>query len=367
MLDHDARALRQPPAPTPRAWRPCSPPRLRVRRAGRVRSTRPAPQRQRLPAGQRAAADGIVGPATAGRLGIWPAPPTRAARDTGPRAPPLPPHERRYDRLRTARCARSRPQRPATTRASPDVTASSRSSPRSATRSPGPTSSSSIDSGNCSKAYQRVQRPARRRRRRTRHRRPARHLGNAAAPAPPGPAHPTPPTGAGQSGRRPPLPLGGCQISTSVRYGTRSADGVCVEQRPRRVRLRLRWPRRVLRHRQRQLAEGLPARPTGSAPTASSARPPAAAWASGSASRRRRRRPHPAPAAEPGAHGLPANSGEGRRVVYHRAQQRIWAVEDDGTVVKTHLRVGTHARAVRRHVQRVLTLDVHVLARRTPT
>ena len=33
---------------------------------------------------------------------------------------------------------------------------------------------------------------------------------------------------------------------------------------------------------------------------------------------------------------LPANSGSGRRVVYSRSQQRVWAVEADGTVVKTH-------------------------------
>jgi lipoprotein-anchoring transpeptidase ErfK/SrfK len=43
--------------------------------------------------------------------------------------------------------------------------------------------------------------------------------------------------------------------------------------------------------------------------------------------------PTPAPA---GAYGLPAGSGSGRRVVYHRGQQRVWAVESDGTVVKTH-------------------------------
>jgi peptidoglycan hydrolase-like protein with peptidoglycan-binding domain len=34
---------------------------------------------------------------------------------------------------------------------------------------------------------------------------------------------------------------------------------------------------------------------------------------------------------------LPANSGTGRRIVYSRAQQRVWAVEADGRVVKTHL------------------------------
>jgi peptidoglycan hydrolase-like protein with peptidoglycan-binding domain len=33
---------------------------------------------------------------------------------------------------------------------------------------------------------------------------------------------------------------------------------------------------------------------------------------------------------------LPDNSGSGRRIVYSRAQQRLWAVEADGTVVKTH-------------------------------
>jgi len=37
----------------------------------------------------------------------------------------------------------------------------------------------------------------------------------------------------------------------------------------------------------------------------------------------------------PGA--LPPNSGEGRRMVYSKTQQRAWAVEADGTVAKTHL------------------------------
>jgi lipoprotein-anchoring transpeptidase ErfK/SrfK len=34
---------------------------------------------------------------------------------------------------------------------------------------------------------------------------------------------------------------------------------------------------------------------------------------------------------------LPANSGSGRRVVYSKPRQRVWTVEDDGTVSKTHL------------------------------
>lgn len=33
---------------------------------------------------------------------------------------------------------------------------------------------------------------------------------------------------------------------------------------------------------------------------------------------------------------LPANSGEGRRAVYSKSLQRVWLVEADGTVVKTH-------------------------------
>lgn len=34
--------------------------------------------------------------------------------------------------------------------------------------------------------------------------------------------------------------------------------------------------------------------------------------------------------------GLPANSGSGRRVVFSRPQQRVWAVDSNGSVVKTH-------------------------------
>ncbi|MFV0306130.1 MAG: peptidoglycan-binding protein [Desertimonas sp.] len=34
--------------------------------------------------------------------------------------------------------------------------------------------------------------------------------------------------------------------------------------------------------------------------------------------------------------GLPSNSGSGRRVVYSRSQQRVWAVDASGVVVKTH-------------------------------
>jgi len=34
---------------------------------------------------------------------------------------------------------------------------------------------------------------------------------------------------------------------------------------------------------------------------------------------------------------LPDNSGSGRRAVYSKSRQRVWAVDSDGTVLKTHL------------------------------
>lgn len=50
---------------------------------------------------------------------------------------------------------------------------------------------------------------------------------------------------------------------------------------------------------------------------------------------------------------LPWNSGSGRRVVYSKTRQRVWAVDSDGTILKTHLvsgrlkwcdpRVGTYS------------------------
>lgn len=38
----------------------------------------------------------------------------------------------------------------------------------------------------------------------------------------------------------------------------------------------------------------------------------------------------------PNPYPVPANSGSGRRIVYSRSQQRIWAVNADGTIAKTH-------------------------------
>ena len=39
----------------------------------------------------------------------------------------------------------------------------------------------------------------------------------------------------------------------------------------------------------------------------------------------------------PDAPPIPEASGEGRRIVYSNRQQRIWLVEEDGAVVKSHL------------------------------
>ena len=44
----------------------------------------------------------------------------------------------------------------------------------------------------------------------------------------------------------------------------------------------------------------------------------------------------PPPTTLPPADALPPNSGEGRRVVYSKSLQRVWTVEADGTVSKTH-------------------------------
>jgi len=46
--------------------------------------------------------------------------------------------------------------------------------------------------------------------------------------------------------------------------------------------------------------------------------------------------PPPAPPPTVATSGLPDNSGAGRRVVYHRGQQRVWLVDASGGVVKTH-------------------------------
>ena len=47
--------------------------------------------------------------------------------------------------------------------------------------------------------------------------------------------------------------------------------------------------------------------------------------------------PPPVPVLEPGdSLDVPVASGEGRRIVYSKGIQRIWLIEDDGTVFDTH-------------------------------
>ena len=38
---------------------------------------------------------------------------------------------------------------------------------------------------------------------------------------------------------------------------------------------------------------------------------------------------------------LPENSGSGRRLVYERRGQRVWAVDDDGTIIRSWLVSGS--------------------------
>lgn len=46
--------------------------------------------------------------------------------------------------------------------------------------------------------------------------------------------------------------------------------------------------------------------------------------------------PPPSPPTTAPLDALPPNSGEGRRIVYSKSLQRVWTVEADGTVSKTH-------------------------------
>ncbi len=148
----------------------------------------------------------------------------------------------------------------------------------------------------------------------------------------PTPAAPAPADPGGEY--RGPLPLGGCAITTVLRLNTVSPDVVCAERVLGGLGYQFAGPDNVfgldswysLKDFQRRnglRADGILGATTGRRMgiwvTATPVAVPAA---------------DPAPAAD--AFGLPANSGSGRRIVYSRAEQRVWAVEADGTVVKTH-------------------------------
>ena len=127
-------------------------------------------------------------------------------------------------------------------------------------------------------------------------------------------------------GGPPPTTTVTCPITVTVQLGSTGPATACVEQALFNRRLRPGHRRRVVRHRRPGRPDVVPGRPTASPPTAWPAPGRRASSASGAARRSRR----------PSSTDLPANSGTGRRVVYSRAQQRVWAVEADGTVVKTH-------------------------------
>jgi len=130
-----------------------------------------------------------------------------------------------------------------------------------------------------------------------------------------------------------PLPMPtACVISSPVRYNARGADALCVEWRLVSLGYRLIGPDdwfgvssvdavRTYQRDNRLTEDGIVGRTTGRR---------LGIWVDGGASA--------AATANASAvnAGLPANSGTGRRVVYDRGQQRVWAVEEDGTVVKSH-------------------------------
>jgi lipoprotein-anchoring transpeptidase ErfK/SrfK len=82
----------------------------------------------------------------------------------------------------------------------------------------------------------------------------------------------------------------------------------------------------------------------------------------------------PAPASaqeEPEAPSVPADSGAGRRIVYSNGQQRVWLVEEDGTVAHTHLvsgrrnfpRPGTYAVFSKSEITRSGSVSMRYMVR----
>ncbi len=133
----------------------------------------------------------------------------------------------------------------------------------------------------------------------------------------------------------PPPPSGGCTVSRTLRQGNSGPDVVCLQQAINRNRVSgIRvdgsfGPVTAGATGAFQGAVGLPV--TGIADSATLQRygiwnptTPVAAP------------PPTTPQTSAAGAGLPANSGSGRRIVYSRAQQRIWAVDANGNVAKTH-------------------------------
>ena len=161
-----------------------------------------------------------------------------------------------------------------------------------------------------------------------------------------------------------------CSISIVVRQGTRGAEALCAEQTLAARGLRFVGPddmfgvSTVSALKQWQQANGLAAdgivgEVTGRrlgiwVPSSAPAPPPPTPPTTVA--------PPPPP---PSAAGLPANSGSGRRVVYSRSQQRVWAVEADGTVVKTH-RVSGRTREPYAGTYRVYSRSMYTYSTENP-
>ncbi len=143
-----------------------------------------------------------------------------------------------------------------------------------------------------------------------------------------------------------PLPIGGCTVSGAVRLNTRGPDAICAERVLAGLGYQFPGPDdlfgidsvnsvKAFQRGKRVRADGVIGAATGRLLGIWPGSPPASAAPAAEPAAAPAAAPEPEPAVA-GASGLPANSGSGRRVVYSRAQQRIWAVEADGTVVKTH-------------------------------
>jgi peptidoglycan hydrolase-like protein with peptidoglycan-binding domain len=115
-----------------------------------------------------------------------------------------------------------------------------------------------------------------------------------------------------------------CRVNSTVKWGSTGPAAKCVERRLVALGYALYGPNRTFDStsvdaiRAYQRSKGLTADGVAGPFTLFSLR----IWGG--------RNPHLPPP-------LPANSGTGRRVVYSRAQQRVWAVDSGGRVVKTHL------------------------------
>ena len=74
------------------------------------------------------------------------------------------------------------------------------------------------------------------------------------------------------------------------------------------------------------------------------------------------------PPAAPLPDALPPNSGIGRRAVYSKSQQRVWAVDANGAVIKTHLVSGRLAHCdPRPGTYSVYSRSLHTFATHNPS